>query len=365
MPNPFSSVIEKAKATVGRVRRASPPLDHLFQTGSRYNADQGNVHAAAITYYSFLSLFPLLLLATSVLGFVLHGHPSLLHQVQNNVKNNFPGAGSLLVSSINGAVQHRTTTGIVGLLGLLYGGLGWIDNLRTGLRTVWHQKVSAGNIVATKTADLIALVGLGIVMLLSVAITGVGGGLTSKTVKWLGLQGVTGMGIVTRVVSIAFAIAADVLIFFWVFIRLGKLDRPRRPVVKGAVFAAVGFELLKVLGSAYILRTTSHARAAYGLFGIVIGMLVWMNLVARWVLFSAVWIVTAPYDDDVAPSGTADEQTAREAEVPVEFADDDSPKARQVEDAPAPLTPALEGKPGVGFGEGAEDAGRSGRSGRS
>ena len=341
----------RVTALVGRVRGKAPWLDHLVQAGKRYLADQGNTLAASITYFSFLSLFPLLLLTVSVLGFVLHGQPDLQADIVENISQALPGtAGAQVVES---AIANRGTVGVVGMLGLAYSGLGWVTNLRTAIRTVWHQNVSAGNFVVGKLNDFAILVGLGIVLLVSVAVSGIGTTATSFVVDLLGVEDVPGMTLVVAAVSLILAVVADILVFLWLFLRLPRVEWPWRRVLRGAVFAAVGFEILKRVGAFYVDQTTSNSSATYGTFGVVLGVLVWINVVSRFVMYAAVWTVTAPYDDDVRPSGTADRETARAAGIPEQFADDTSadaaPSTRQQDHAPTPLTPALQDKPGVGY----------------
>ncbi len=349
------SLRTRVSGAVAGVRGKAPWLDHLIQAGQRYSADQGNQYAAAITYFSFLSLFPLLLLTVSVLGFVLAGHPELTARVIKGISDALPGQSK---DVIDGAINSRKAVGLVGLLGLLYSGLGWVGNLRTAIRTVWHQNVSAGNVVTSKVNDLLILAGLGLALVASVAVSGVGNAATSFVIEKLSLGGVPGSGLLTRLVTIAIAMAANVVIFLYLFVRLPRVQAPFRRVIKGAIFAAVGFECLKLIGAYYIARTTAHATATYGTLGVVIGALVWINLVSRFVIFAAVWTVTAPYDDDVPPSGTADPATAAAAGIPTEFADasgapdgsDATPDRRLVDGSPSPLTPALSDKPGVGYG---------------
>lgn len=342
--------INAGKALLARLRKRRPSVDHLARAGGRFQADAGNQLAAAVTYFSFLSIFPLLLLALSVFGFVLKGHPDLQAKLLANVSSALPGGGEEVTRSIDGAVNSRAATGIVGLLGLLYSGLSWVDNLRTAVRTVWHQNVSAGNFFVTKGKDLLILLGLGLTLGASVAITGIGTAATSFVIDVVGLSHFLGVGVLTKVITVALAVAADVLVFLWLFVRLPKVPAPRDRVLRGALFAAVGFEILKLVGTYYIARVTKNATATYGAFGVVIGILVWLNLVSRFVVFAAVWTVTAPYDDDVAPSGTADQLIAEKAGIPAEFAREDTPDTRQQDRAPTPLTPALQDRPGVGFG---------------
>lgn len=372
------SLLTRVSAAFAAVRGKAPWLDHLIQAGQRYSADQGNQYAAAITYFSFLSLFPLLLLTVSVLGFVLAGHPELTARVIKGISDALPGQSK---DVIDGAINSRKAVGLIGLLGLLYAGLGWVGNLRTAIRTVWHQNVTAGNIVTSKLNDLVILAGLGLALGGSVAVSGVGNAATSVVIKTLNLDSVPGSGLLTRLVTIAIAMAANVVIFLYLFIRLPRVQAPWRRVIKGGVFAAVGFEILKLIGAFYIARTTSRATATYGTLGVVIGALVWINLVSRFVIFAAVWTVTAPYDDDVPPSGTADPAAAEAAGIPIAYAEDSAPAGaldptpdqRLVDGSPTPLTPALTGKPGVGRGgrgsppagsSGGDDEGTSGPGGR-
>jgi len=342
--------IDRAKAVLARLRKKRPFVDHLVRAGARYQADAGNQLAAAVTYFSFLSIFPLLLLALSVMGFVLSNNPDLQAKLLENISGALPGGGAEVTRSVQGAVSSRVATGIGGLLGLLYSGLGWVDNLRTAVRTVWHQNVNAGNFLVTKGKDVLILIGLGLTLVASVAITGIGTAATNFLIDLVGLSPSVGLSVLTRASTVALAVVADVLIFLWLFLRLPKVPAPRSRVLRGALFAAVGFEFLKLVGAYYIARVTKNATATYGTFGVVIGTLVWLNLVSRFVVFAAVWTVTAPYDDDVAPSGTADVRTAELAGIPTEFARADTADNRQEDGAPTPLTPALQDRPGVGFG---------------
>lgn len=348
------NIASTAKDAYTGVRRRWGWFDHLVQAWNRMSADQGSMLAAAITFWSFLALFPVLLLAVSVLGFVLHGHPDLQAKVVKGLHSTLPGQAGNIVTTVS---STRLASGAVGLVGLLWTGLGWIDNLRQVVRTIWHQNVQVGNLIKTKLADLVVFAGLGAAALISIGVTGIGNAATSWILEHIGLSGSPVAGGLTRVVTIAVAVAADVLIFLWLFVRLPRVETPVRRVLKGAVFASVGFEILKLVGAFYIAHTVRAGSKTYGTFALVVGILVWMNLVARFLVYSLEWTVTAPYTDDVEPSGTASEDTAREAGIPAEYAEkpssdqDPSPNQQQVGGAPTPLRSAVQGKAGVGFGE--------------
>ena len=283
---------DRAAAALRRQRERREWFDHLARAGSRYKGTNGDYLAAGITYFSFLSLFPLLLLAMSVAGFVLNARPDLLERLIASIKEAIPGDfGSTLVQAVTAAVDNRGTVGVVGLVGLAYAGMGWIGNLRKATMLIWcTDRDKQPNVVVGKAGDLLALVGLGFAAVLSLAVTAAATAATGWLLRVTGLDGVAGMGTLSRVLGLVVAAAGDTLVFGWLLARLPRVGVPYRSVLKGAVFAAVGFSILKVVGTYYVQRV-SHSPTA-GLFGSVIGILVWLNLVSRFLMFAAAWTAT-------------------------------------------------------------------------
>jgi membrane protein len=330
------------KAVFTRVREQRPSVDHLVRAGQRYQADTGDRLAAAVTFFGFLSFFPLLALSVSLLALVLGD--DAVDAVIGAVDDFSPGLADQL--DLQTLLRDNTRAGVTGLLslvGLLFAGLGWVDALREAVRTVWHQNVKAGSFVKKKAVDVLILAGLGATLVFSLLVSAAAGAFTDVALRLVGLEGSTVASVLVTVVGTALAVFTSTLLFLYLFIRLPKVETPWRRVLKGAVLAAVLFEVLKRVGAVYIERTTENP--LYGTFAVVVGLLVWINLVSRMLLFCAAWTVTAPYDSDVAPSGTADPEQARRAGIPVEFADDhpDQPPAVQKDGAPSPLLPALQG----------------------
>ena len=331
--------MNRIKEIFGRERRTRPLVDHLVRMYQRYQADGGDRLASSVTFYWFLSLFPILLIAVYVTRQALGD--SAGRQITSNLG---PYLGDAAAKSVATVVQHSAgTAGLIGLAGTLLSGLGWIEALREAIRTMWHQNIKAGNIITRKIADVVALVGLFGVIAASVVVSGAATAATNNVLDLLGLSASLGAKTVTFVLSYVLGALIDVAIFLWLFVRLAKVPTPVRQVLKGAVFGAVGFEVLKFFGAFYIGRTTSKGEATYGTFATVVGLLLFLNLVSRLVLYTAAFTVTAPYDDDVAPSGTADPEQARKAGVPEEYAEQD---LYVTEDgAPTPLAPALRDDP--------------------
>ncbi len=312
---------EKVSGTVKRMRQRAPWLDHVIRAWSRYQSDSGDRLAASVTYFGFLSFFPLIALAFSVVGFVVDAYPSAQADLVRQINNFLPGLSNKLdVTTIGHA---KVASGIIGLVGLLLAGLGWIDALRQAIRTMWHHNLKTGNFLTKKLIDIGLLAGLGLTMAASVAVTGVSASAMGWFLRAIGLEGSTAANILLRIVGYALAIGVDIALFLFLLTRLPKVATPIRQVFKGAVLGAVGFEILKTLGS-LLVKSATH-NSVYGAFAVVVGLLIWINYLSRFTLFVAAWTVTAPYDTDVRPSGTADPVVAEAAGIPVDYAGADAP----------------------------------------
>jgi membrane protein len=270
-------------------------LDNLVRAGQSYTANHGDHYAAAITFFSMLSLVPLLMIAFAAAGFVLAGDPQLLHQLQDQIQAAAPpGLGATLNQVIDGAIKSRDSVGIVGLLGALYSGLGWMGNLREALTAQWRstqsegeQPPESGGFLRTKIFDLLALLGLGLALMASFALTSIGTAFASVVLNALGLGQIPG----ARLVLVALAVAASVvgmwLVFLWVIARLPREPVPLRSATRAAWLGAVGFELLKQAFAIYLDSVTNSPTGR--LFGPVIGLMVFAYFVSRFLLFLTAW----------------------------------------------------------------------------
>jgi membrane protein len=279
-------------------------LDHLVRAARRYSTDNGGQLASVITVPGFLSFFPLVALALSIAGFVAHYDQHAQEQITKGISGFFPGLigsgkGQINVSDI---ADKRTATGIVGLVGLLFGGLGWVSALRSTLRQIWHQPQLERNPIMARVFNLGALIGIGVAVLASLFVTVVATAAAHVVVDHTPIPSGGITEVLLRIVAIVLALVGDTALFGFMFLRLPEPGARFRHVARGVFFAAVGFEILKSVGAIYISRTTHNP--LYASFAVIIGLLVWVNLTAQLFLFSAVWTVTAPYADDVPPSGT-------------------------------------------------------------
>ncbi|MCW2544325.1 MAG: ribonuclease [Frankiales bacterium] len=330
----------KPGAALSAARSRSGLLDHLVRTYQRYQADTGDRLAAAVTFYWFLSLFPILLLVLAGYGYLHHGDSAeqLNERLKGNLGDFLPTQlVDTLTKTLSGA---KGKAGLLGLGGLLLAGLGWIDALREAIRTIWHQDVKAGNIVTRKLIDVVALIGLFATIAASAFVTGLAGSGPEWLLAQLGVDQSTAAQLFLKVLALAVGVLVDITLFLYLFLRLARARRPVRRVLKGAVFGAVGFGVLKLVGGFYVQHTTEKGQATYGTFAVVVGLLLFLNLVSRLILLAAAFVVTAPGDDDVRPSGTADREETMTTQRPERSW---SPKPEPAPDVPASVVPEVQG----------------------
>ncbi|MCP2255983.1 membrane protein [Prauserella aidingensis] len=291
----FQRVTEQKAEKEGflpRMRRKYPWLDHLVRAGDAFTSRHGNHYAAAITYFSVLSLFPLLMVAFSVAGFVLAGNQELMDELRQGIVTSAPeGLRNFLREILESVTDARAGLGVIGLLGALYSGLGWMGNLRDALTAQWAQEPPKKPFLSTKLKDLLALVGLGAALVVSFGLTAVGGAAGSWLLELVGLDEFVWAQYALRAATVVLSLGANVLVFTWVIAQLPRERVNARSAVKGAVLAALGFELLKNVASFYLVSVTSSPSGA--LFGPIIGLLVFANLVSRFLLFVTAWTATA------------------------------------------------------------------------
>lgn len=275
-----------------RLRRKYPWLDHVLRANEAFTERYGNHYAAAITYFSVLSLFPLLMVGFSVAGFVLAGNQAALNQLQEGIVTSAPqGLGDFLSTIVEAALDSRAGIGVFGLLLALYSGINWMTNLRDALTAQWGQEKKDRPFVSSKLWDLVALAGLGLALGVSFGLTAVGSAVGSFLLELVGLEGQAWARFLLTLATIVLSLAANVLVFVWVISQLPRERVSPRSALKGAVLAAIGFEILKQVATFYLQSVTNSPSGA--LFGPIIGLLVFSNLVSRFLLFVTAWTATA------------------------------------------------------------------------
>ncbi|MEO3793908.1 YihY/virulence factor BrkB family protein [Nonomuraea sp. B10E15] len=294
----FEPVKAWGRRTVDDWRVRRPSIDHLIMTVQRYRLQSGDRLAGAVTYFAFLSFFPLLSLSYAVLGFAVAASEATRDALQRAIAERLPGLAPQL--DLEGIAQARETAGIIGLLGLLYAGLGALDALREALREMSMTTAPPLGFVAGKLRDLASLVIVGATMILSVLVAGFATTATDKVLHALfgGSSMLVTLGL--RIAGVVASVGADWLLFVILLGWVARAGLPFRAIAKGALLGALVFGVLKQAATLLLGHTLSNP--VYGAFAVIVGLLVWINISARLVLFVAAWTSTAGFSPPPSPS---------------------------------------------------------------
>ncbi len=244
----------------------------------KFGDDQGPYLTALITYYGFLSLFPLLLLLVTILGFVLQGNLELQATLVNSTLAELPIIGSQLresVQSLKGSGLGLT----VGILGTVYGCLGVAGATQNAFNRAWAvPRNERPNPIAQRLRSLLLLLVLGAGVIVTTALSALttGGHSYGATMN-------TGLGIA----AILLATAANVGLFMLAFRVLTAREVPTRQLRVGALVAGIGWQIVQLLGTYFVAHTLRGAPEAYGVFGLVLGLIAWIYLLSLVIVFAA------------------------------------------------------------------------------
>jgi membrane protein len=237
----------------------------------KFTDDQAGQLAALISYYAFVSIFPLLLVFVTILGFVLEGHPDDREKIVHGTLGQFPIlSDSLKLHSLQGSDIAL----VIGLIGSLLAGLGVTNAAQNAFNRIWHVPFKdRPNFLFSRLRSLAVLAILGTLTIVSTAAAGFVG------------TGSHSAGPVIAGVLIAFLL--NLALFMSAFALLTAADATWREYLPGVIVAAVLWQLLQHLGGYYIDHGLKHREALYGIFALVLGLLAWLYLGAQLVIFAA------------------------------------------------------------------------------
>jgi membrane protein len=315
------------KNVVGRLdnyQREHAWLGFLLGVGKKFGDDQGGYLAALVAYYGFFSLFPLLLVFVTVLGFVLGNNAELADKILDSVLVQFPIIGDQIQENVH-SLEGSGFALAVGIFGSLFAGLGGVQAMQNGMDQVWDVPVKRkSNFLVSRLRSLIMLAVLGIASLAATFLAGLGtvGG---------------GFSPIFKIGAVAASFALNFGLFLLAFRVLTVEKVSWADVLPGALLAAGAWGALQALGNYYVGRQLKNATQTYGFFGIVIGLLSWLYIGAQVTLLAAeVNVVKARklWPRSLQPPMTEAEERAlrglakqeeRRPEETVDVAFDDSP----------------------------------------
>jgi membrane protein len=254
-----------------KLRKRYPRLDAVLTVQDRVSAVGGGPLSSSIALAGFLSLFPLLLVAIAILGFLAAGDADLATNVVDDL--GLEGkAAEQVVDAIDAAEDSRQATSVVGLLGLAWAGLGVTGALQAAMNATWQV---SGRGAISKLFGVAWLVGAGALFLGSMSL--------GPAVAVL-----PGPAIAPTVIL---GIVLNTVLFLWMFRTLTNVHVPWRAHLPGAILGGMGLEILKLVGSVYVPNAVESSSALYGSLGVVFAILAWLALSARLVVYAAAFNV--------------------------------------------------------------------------
>ena len=269
--------MERLKAVLRRIddyQRTHPWIAWPLAIMKKYGDDQAGNQAALITYYAFFSLFPLLLVAITVLGILLAHSPSLQHKILNSAFQDFPVVGTQLRKNVHSL--NRTGIGLgLGLVGTFYGARGVASAMQNAFNHLWHvPKAERPGFPSNMVRSFAIILAGGGGLLVTTALSGLGSGTISSLGPW------------ARVGSFAVALVLNVLVFWTAFRLTIAKAVPGRDFRLAAVISAVLWQVLQGVGTFLVQHELRNASEVYGTFAFIIGLLWWIYLQAQFTLYA-------------------------------------------------------------------------------
>jgi membrane protein len=303
-------VIQAAQVLVQRVQRLRP-----MRVFSSFNGNRGNLLAAGMSYQSLFAIFAALWLVFSVAGIWLTSNPDLLHALIDVINRAAPG----LIGQ-NGAVSEDALvrisgtlgwTGIIAAVGLLFTAVGWLDSTRQAVRSMFELGDDPTNFVLQKLRDLGLAFGFGILLVIAALASLVSASAVTGVLQFFGVQSQT-LWAQASVQAIGFLITAvlNAVTLSMMYRVLSHLAIPLRNLVRAAILGGIALTILSTL-SGLVLRGASRNPLAAS-FAVILGLLIWFNLVCRVMLYCASWIAVGMEDRGISPRRLTPEQRIAE-----------------------------------------------------
>ena len=274
-----SAAHERYEESVAAARKRSGAFDNLWAAKERYSEVLGGRLAAAIAYYGFFAAFALSLVAFSVFGFVFNANADVREAVTDWLGKTIPDF------PVDQIPDSSTAIGVLGVVGLLLTGLGWVDAFRTSQRALWRLDQHPGNMVIRRLVDLGMLLALTVVLALSLAIAD----LMNALFHWLS-GGTSSIWLTAATAGVT--VLVNVIIAVALLTVLPRVHVQPRRLIPPAIAVGIGLSLLNWGGRAYV----THATRFYAAFTVVATtgvLLIYLYLFNQIVLWGAALAATS------------------------------------------------------------------------
>ena len=296
MTNPIDRAYDAVEARIMALRHRSKHFDHLSRAVLRYDEVNGGRLAAAIAYYGFFAIFALLLIGYSIFGILLTNNTELFDVVRDFLGQNLP------FLDLQQVLASGRTVGVVGLLGLIFTGVGWVESIRSSQREIWRLNQHPGYVVLRQVVDLAVL--LGVLALVATSVLAVWS--LERLLGWA--FGGHASWLLTMV-SWILTVGINMLLGAALLAAVPRLRMTVRRMLPPVLQVGVGITLLNTVGRSFV-NLVQH-NPAYGLVASAVGALVYLYVFNQLLLFGAAWAATSPHgrvvdlsaDDKTAPVG--------------------------------------------------------------
>jgi membrane protein len=252
-------------------QQRSPRVGFIAAVIKKFGDDQGGELAGLIAFYGFVSLFPLLLVLVTVLGFVLQGDPGKKEEVLKGTLGQFPLISEQITHS---GLRGSGIALAVGIAGSLLAGLRITSVTQNAFNRVWAVPFkSRPDFLGKRLRGLAVLVALGAMSIVSTVAAG--------------FVGTAGHGAAQVLAGIVVALVFNVALFMTAFKLLTAEELDWRELLPGVAVAAVGWQVLQGLGGFYLAHELKKTGPLYGTFALVLGLLAWLYLGAQLTVYAA------------------------------------------------------------------------------
>lgn len=281
----------------------------------RFAAVGGGLLASGMSYQALFAVFAALWVGFSVAGFVITGDPQLQRALFDTLNTSAPG----LIGE-HGAIDPSMLlntpilgwTGAIALVGMIATMLGWFASARDAIRRIFHLPGDPTFFLLLKLKDLGLVIAFGVALILSTVVSVASTSALGQVLEWAGIDR---NSLITTVVArglgliVVFAFDTGVLMAFYRL--LAGVHIPFRRLAAGALLGAAGLGVLKALGSTLLGGASNNPLLAS--FAVIIGLLIWFNLVCQVILLAASWIAVGMADVGLDPRRlSAVEEAAQE-----------------------------------------------------
>jgi len=263
--------LRKAMGAVDGFQRRVRWVGVPYAVQKKFGDDNANLVVVALAWYGFLAIFPLLLVVTTI--FTLIGAESLGTGIVHTLRE-FPVIGSNFQASSDKSLNGSTVGLIIGLLGLIYGVQGVTQTAQLAMATVW-------NVPQNQRTGFLPRLGRSLAGLITIG----GAFLINAFVTTYATGGTSNYAI--RIPVLAGLLAINILLYFATFTLLTAKVIGPRGLIPGAILGGLVFTALITVGTGLITHQLKHAQATYGAFGLVIGIVTFLLLLAKLSLYAA------------------------------------------------------------------------------